>query len=126
MRLRSTIIAPIAIVALLAASVYAPLFHVHDDDADHAPLVHAHLPEPEVYEDETGVHMEAHHPHASARSIDLLTTIQGPVFHFEATIEAAILDLLEPQPSRGFVAAAPPRAHAPPAIASLPPRSPPV
>src|SRR5207253_706683 len=112
-----------ALVALLLATLYAPLFHVHAD-AGQALLVHAHFPELETAEDESVVHMESPHSHAAARSIDLLITISGHVIHFDAVIQSTSLDLIDLQPSRGFMAPASPRAHAPPALEFLTPRAP--
>ena len=114
----------IAVLALLLATVYAPLFHVHTGNGE-APLVHAHFPELEVAEDESVVHMERSHSHAVARSIDVLTTVATPSIHLTAAIESTDLDAAKPQPSLGFMPAASPRAHAPPALESLVPRAPP-
>ena len=113
-----------AVAALLAATVYAPLFHVHSDGGE-APLVHAHFPEIEVAEDESVVHMERPHSHGAARSIDVLTTVAGHFIQFSPAIESAYLPFIELQPSQGFVPLASPRAHAPPAVEFLTPRAPP-
>src|SRR5437870_5301834 len=74
-----------SVAALILATSYAPLFHVHVDAAG-APLIHAHLPEFENAEDERGVHMETLHSHSQARSLDILTTTGPPVTHFPAII----------------------------------------
>jgi hypothetical protein len=124
MRLERHIVVWGAVAALLSATLYAPLFHVHDEGAG-APLVHAHLPELEPVEDESVVHMEAPHSHSTARSIDLLITIAGQLIHLDTTFEISALALIELQPSPGFVAPASPRAHAPPALEFLTPRAPP-
>ena len=113
-----------AVLALLLATFYAPLFHVHSD-AGEAPLLHAHLPEQATLEDESAVHMEPSHSHAMAKAIDLLTTVESHFIHLDATLESVPLALVELQPSRGFLPAASPRAHAPPALESLVPRAPP-
>jgi hypothetical protein len=124
MRLERQILAWSALTALLLATLYAPLFHVHDEGAG-APLVHAHLPEIEPAEDESVVHMEAPHSHAAARSVDLLITIATQIIQLDATVESSALSLIELQPSAGFVPPAARRAHAPPALEFLTPRAPP-
>ena len=110
--------------ALLAATVYAPLFHIHTGGGE-APLLHAHFPELEVPEDESVVHMERPHSHAEARPVDVLTTIAAQFIHFDAAIQSTYIGFVEPQPSSGFMPAALPRAHAPPALDFLTPRAPP-
>jgi hypothetical protein len=112
-----------ALIALLVGTYYAPLFHVHSDGGES--VVHAHLPEPEDFDAESVVHIEAPHSHASARSIDILTTVATVIIHFDAVIESTSFAPIEPQPSQGFVAAASPRAHAPPGLPILIPRAPP-
>lgn len=124
MRHARQIIAWSAVAALLAATVYAPLFHVHADGTE-APLLHAHFPELERAEDESVVHMERPHSHAQARSIDVLTTTATHFIQLDAIIQSTYLNVAEPQPSRGFMRAASPRAHAPPALNFLTPRAPP-
>jgi hypothetical protein len=121
---RRHIIAWNALATLLAATFYAPLFHVHADEGE-AAVVHAHLPELELSDDESVVHMEAPHSHAAARSIDILITIAGRAFDLLGIIPEAPAVALTTSPSRGFVPTASPRAHAPPALRLLPPRSPP-
>src|SRR5258708_5651372 len=113
-----------AAAVLLIGTVYAPLFHVHMDTAE-APLIHAHFPELEVPEDESVVHMERPHSHATARSIDILTTTAVPLVHFDGVLHMAHVAFAELQPCCGFVSLASPRAHAPPALRSLIPRAPP-
>jgi hypothetical protein len=113
-----------AILALLLATIYAPLFHVHAG-AGEAPLLHAHFPELETPEDESVVHMEAGHSHADARSIDVLTTIAPDFCHCDVVIQTAYLIPDTPDASRGFVKTASARAHAPPVFRSLIPRAPP-
>jgi hypothetical protein len=111
--------------ALFVATVYAPLFHVHADEANEAPLVHAHFPELES-ENERVMHVEApHHSHGEARSIDFLTTTGAQFFQFDAIILSDHLDLEAGQTSSGFVTIDAPRAHAPPGVRSHIPRSPP-
>ena len=111
-------------MTLLSATLYAPLFHVHDEGAG-APLVHAHLPELVTAEDESVVHMEAPHSHAAARSIDLLITIACQLIQLDTAVESSAFLFMDPQPSAGFVPPAAPRAHAPPALEFLTPRAPP-
>ena len=113
-----------AMVALVLATIYAPLFHIHTDTGE-APLLHAHFPELEIAEDESVVHMERPHSHAEARSVDVLTTTAAHYIHFDAAIQSTSLNLAEPQPSRGFTPDASPRAHAPPPLDFLTPRAPP-
>ena len=113
-----------AVAALVAATVYAPLFHVHTDDGE-APLVHAHFPELETAEDEAVVHMEAPHPHALARSIDVLITLAAQSVQLDAVVQSSFLTLPDLETSSGFVPDASPRAHAPPAVESFIPRAPP-
>jgi hypothetical protein len=124
MRMHRQFTAWAAVAALVAATVYAPLFHVHSDSGE-APVLHAHFPELEIGENENVVHMESAHSHATARSIDILTTVACDFIHFDASLQSSSLILPDPQPSRGFVMAAAPRAHAPPSIRFLIPRAPP-
>jgi hypothetical protein len=119
------VIASTALAALIGASIYAPLFHVHADHDDEAPLVHSHFPELEHSDNEDFVHMEAPDSHAKARSVDVMVTIANHVFHFDAVIGETSFAPMERQPSPGFVPAASPRAHAPPALEFLTPRAPP-
>src|SRR5262245_60841987 len=113
MRLSRQIIAWTSMASLLAAIGYAPLFHVHTDTGQ-TPLVHSHLPDLEVSDDDSVVHMEPPHSHAASRSIDVLTTIASHIIQIDAAIQSSQHRIIEPQPSRGFVAATTPRAHAPP------------
>ena len=124
MRFRRHITAWIAVAALFAATIYAPLFHVHTDGSE-APLVHAHFPELESSDDESVVHMERPHSHAGARSLDVLTTIGVQFFHCDAVIQSTFAASIDSQPSHGFMPTASPRAHAPPALDFLTPRAPP-
>ena len=117
-------IAPGAIAALLVATLYAPLFHLHTD-AGEAPLLHAHFPELEVSEDESVVHMERPHSHAEARPVDLLITTMASAIHFDAALVGSDVMAIPAQPRCGFVSIAAPRAHAPPALQFLTPRAPP-
>ena len=113
-----------ALAALLLASLYAPLFHVHAG-AGEAPLLHAHLPELEDLQDESVVHMESAHSHAGARSIDLLITTAAHTVQLDAVLVSLHFDQNSVQPRCGFVPAAVTRAHDPPAVCSLIPRAPP-
>jgi hypothetical protein len=113
-----------AIVALILATVYAPFFHVHTH-AGGAAEVHAHLPELETAEDESVVHMEQPHSHATARSIDILTTTATPSIHLDAALLTSDFVLDQFLPCCGFVAVASPNAHAPPPLTSRIPRAPP-
>jgi hypothetical protein len=113
-----------ALVLLLSAALYAPLFHIHSDSGG-APLVHAHLPEPEISEDESVVHMESAHSHVAARSIDVLVTTASHFVHLDAVLSSRYAPLDVAQPSGGFVPVAVPRAHAPPEIRIRIPRAPP-
>src|SRR5262245_30609768 len=123
MRLARQIIAWGAAAALLAASVYAPLFHVHTSGGD-APLLHAHFPDLEIADDDSVVHIEKPHSHAGVRSVDVLITTAVQYVQFDAAVLSTYTDRFEVQPSRGFVPATPPRAHAPPALTLLIPRAP--
>ena len=111
-------------VALLAATLYAPLYHVHTDGGE-APVVHAHLPEIESAENEQVVHMEQSHSHATAKSVDLLLTIANKSVPFGAIVETSPLVLSQPEASSGFRPPAAPRAHAPPTREFTTPRAPP-
>src|SRR5262249_23147560 len=113
-----------AIVALIFATAYAPFFHVHPHEGG-AAVVHAHLPELEIPEDESVVHMEQPHSHAAARSIDILTTTVTPTIHLDAALLASQFVPMEQLPSSGFVTVVTPNAHAPPLIAYRIPRAPP-
>ena len=118
------IAACIAVAALMFATFYAPFFHVHAD-AHGAAVVHAHLPELETAEDESVVHMERPHSHATARSIDFLTTTAAPAFHLDVAIASSqgVEELL--LQCCGFVALAAPNAHSPPLLIFQNPRAPP-
>ena len=113
-----------AIAALIFALFYAPFFHVHSG-AGEAALIHAHLPELETAEDESVVHMESPHSHATARSIDFLTTTASPLIQLYAVIVTSEWVAETLLPSSGFVALAVPTAHGPPAVALQIPRAPP-
>src|SRR5262245_41953475 len=124
MRLARQIVAWSAAAALLAASVYAPLFHIHTAGAD-VPLLHAHFPDLETTDDDSVVHIEQPHSHAGVRSVDVLTTTAPQIVRFETAVHSVYAALPELRPSSGFVAATPARAHAPPALTLLIPRAPP-
>jgi hypothetical protein len=109
---------------LITATLYAPFFHVHAA-AGGAALVHAHLPELEFSEDESVVHMESNHSHATARSIDVLVTTASHFFHFDAVLSSEYSPCGAAHPSSGFVPTAVPRAHAPPESRHRIPRAPP-
>jgi hypothetical protein len=113
-----------ALAALLLATLYAPLFHVHSESAE-APLVHAHLPELEAFEDESVVHMEAPHGHAHARSIDLLVTAPAHGIHLDAVLISRNLEPDLTEPHAGFKPVTTTRAHDPPSNRPLIPRAPP-
>jgi hypothetical protein len=112
------------IAALLIATLYAPLFHVHTH-AGEAGLIHAHFPELESAEDESVVHMEAFHSHAAARSLDLLTTTLSQPVQLVATVVTIGAVLPAIVASHGFAADAVPRAHGPPDSRLQIPRAPP-
>ena len=113
-----------SVAALILATAYAPLFHVHTD-AGGAPLIHAHFSELETADDERVVHMEGHHSHSEARPIDILTTTAPTVTHFAAIILSAFFVVGAPEVCCGFVSQDMPRAHAPPPVRSHIPRAPP-
>ncbi len=113
-----------AIAALLVATLYAPLFHLHSHGGE-AQLLHAHLPDLAIAEDESVVHMEPPHSHADARSIDLLITTVAPLIQFDAVILTSAVIPSPTQPCCGFVSIDAPRAHAPPSARSRIPRAPP-
>jgi len=112
------------IAALLIATLYAPLFHVHMH-AGEAPLIHAHFPELASAEDESVVHMEAFHSHADARSLDLLTTTVVQPIHLDAAIVTSAAVMNPIVLSNGYVTAAAPVAHGPPDSELQIPRAPP-
>lgn len=119
-----SVIAGGTVAALLVATLYAPLFHVHMH-AGEAPLIHAHLPEVVQAEDESVVRMEAFHSHADAHSIDLLTTNVVQPVHLDAAVvtSAAVLNTIVL--SHGYVTVAAPVAHGPPLSELRIPRAPP-
>ena len=112
------------IAALLLATVYAPLFHIHADHDGDAALVHAHFPELEISEEENAVHLERPHAEDEARSVDVLTTTVPHAVHY-AVIVSTFGGVSEQRPRCGLVAADRPPPHAPPEIRSRIPRSPP-
>jgi hypothetical protein len=119
----------VAILSLLLAVLYAPLFHLHADH-DHegeAPFIHAHFPEM-VHHALTHSEQSAEplEDHVDARSVDLLTTnipalVQVPLFIIEEVLQIGA----DPTFS-GFAIAGNPHAHDPPALVRSNPRSPPV
>jgi hypothetical protein len=113
-----------SVAALMLATLYAPLFHVHID-ASGAPLVHAHLPELETAEDERVVHMESLHSHSEARSIDILTTTTPSVIQLEAVLVGDFVVTNAIDICFGFLSLDRPCAHAPPAVRPHIPRAPP-
>jgi hypothetical protein len=119
-----SVIAGGSVAALLIATLYAPLFHVHVHQGE-APLIHAHLPEIVPAEDESVVHMESFHSHAAARSLDLLTTTVVQPVHVDADIAASGVELNPIVLAPGYVAAAEPVAHGPPGSERQIPRAPP-
>ena len=112
------------VAALLLATLYAPLFHVHMH-AGEAPLIHAHLPEVVPTEDESVVHMETFHSHADARSLDLFTTTVVQPVHLDAAIVTSAAELNTIVLSHGYVRASAPVAHGPPDSKFQIPRAPP-
>jgi hypothetical protein len=120
---------PVAILSLLLAVLYAPLFHLHEDH-DHvggAPFIHAHLPEMAFHassHSEEGA--EPAEDHVDAPSVDFLTTniptlVQIPLFIIEE-----VLQLRADPTFSGFAVSGNPHAHDPPALIRSNPRSPPV
>jgi hypothetical protein len=118
------IIAGGTVAALLIATLYAPLFHVHLH-AGEAPLIHAHFPELAPTEDESVVHMEAFHSHADARSLDLLTTTIVQPIHLNLAIVSEVAAQRPTVVSHGYLMTAVPVAHGPPDSAPHIPRAPP-
>jgi hypothetical protein len=112
------------VAALLIATFWAPLIHVHVHDGA-APLVHAHLPELVPVEDESVVHMEAFHSHADARSLDLFTTTVVQPIQIDAAMVPSVAALTTIFLSHGHVAVAAPVAHGPPESELQIPRAPP-
>jgi hypothetical protein len=121
------ITAAYAIAAVLVGFVYAPLFHVHgagSHDAE-APILHAHFPEPETVP--PFIAFSSHHSHWAARSIDVLTAAAVQMIEVNAAITELPFEFDTGRISIGFVRSDDAtRAHAPPAVASLSPRAPPV
>jgi hypothetical protein len=113
-----------SVAALLIATLYAPLFHVHVH-AGEAPLVHAHLPELASTEDENVLHIEALHSHGDARSIDLLTTTFSSVTHLDVAIVTSVAALDTIVQSHGYMPAFTAVAHSPPDSKLQIPRAPP-
>jgi hypothetical protein len=112
------------IPAVLLAVFVAPLFHVHTH-AGEAGTIHAHLPELETGEDESGVHMESPHSHSAARSIDLVTSTSPQIIQFNATLVSVSTITEVPKLCCGFVALARAQAHSPPVPQFKTPRAPP-
>jgi hypothetical protein len=119
-----SVVAGGTVAALLIATLYAPLFHVHLH-AGQAPLIHAHFPEPPLSDDESVVHMEAFHSHADARSLDLLTTTVVQPVHLDAAIVTSATELNTIVLAHGYVTASTPVAHGPPDSEFQIPRAPP-
>ena len=90
------------------------------------PLVHAHLPEAEHGHWDDVPHVEPiHDSHHSSRSIDIFITAQPHEIAVHAVMLVSYVRIAPAPERRGFVSIATPRAHAPPALLSLIPRSPP-
>jgi hypothetical protein len=119
----------VAILSLLLAVFYAPLFHVHADH-DHeggTPFIHAHLPEMVLHgsiHSEEGV--EPLEDHVDARSVDFLIPNITTLVHVPLFIIEEVLQLTADQSFSGFAVAGSPHAHDPPALVPSNPRSPPV
>jgi hypothetical protein len=126
MAMRRRFSACLAMAAMLFALVSAPLFHVHDHDDDHAEsFIHAHFPEPEnVAHAEHAV--EAQHPQEHGRWIDLFAVNTPVSANYHAVAELfEPLSLVSPVVTRAVISIQILRAHSPPDITNLPPRSPP-
>ena len=120
------VIACTALAALLVAASYAPLVHVHVEEAGEAPLVHGHLLELEHDGAEDFVHVEPFHDsHHNARWIDIFTTTAAHVVTLDAIVLTSYISLQPAKTCCGFVSVAAPRAHAPPGLLARIPRSPP-
>lgn len=111
--------------ALLLALVYAPLFHLHDDEGTSGILIHAHFPNAEDAAQESLPAVETSHSEERTRSIDLLTATASPD-HVHAVL-GFDHSVFEPasQASVGKVSLPAPMAHAPPESRPSNPRSPP-
>ena len=115
----------VAVSAMLYAFVSAPLLHVHNRDDDHSEsLVHAHFPETE-HSVHAGYAIESNHsPHG--RAIDLFA-VSAP----ESLSNFAVAELSQvfsadlPVLTRAVFSVQSLRAHSPPHLSDLPPRSPP-
>jgi hypothetical protein len=113
------------LAALVLAGIYAPLVHVHAEEAGEASIVHGHLLEDEA-DHEDGVHVESpHESHRAARWIDMFTTTEVQVVTIEAIVVTSFIDLNPGSTSCGFVPMAVPRAHDPPGSLFRIPRAPP-
>jgi hypothetical protein len=117
-----------ALVSLLFAVVYGPMFHLHaDDDHERGAFIHAHFPDLPHLETEPGPEIEPNdHSHSTARSVDFLTTNTPDLVQVEFVAVEEPLIPAPPQRSAGFAVVDDPRAHAPPVVVSSIPRSPPV
>ena len=112
------------VAALLVATLYAPLFHVHMH-AGEAPLVHAHLPELASTEDEKVLHIEPSHSHSDVRSFDFLTTTVSPTIHLDVAIVPSVPVIDATPHSHGYLPAFTAVAHSPPASKFQTSRAPP-
>jgi hypothetical protein len=116
-----------ALVSLLLAVIYGPMFHLHEGDDHDGAFIHAHFPGLPHIETEPGPETEPNdHDHSSARSIDFLTTKAPQLIHIEFVTVEEPLVVVPPQSSEGFAIIDEPRAHAPPPVISSIPRSPPL
>jgi hypothetical protein len=116
----------LSVGAMVCALVSAPLFHYHDrDDYNPIPLIHAHFPDLENGLN-SGDTIETRHSHQEASWIDVLT-LNAPVI----PVVHAAAELTEPfrvrlvQAHRAVLSLGPVRAHSPPGLRRLAPRSPP-
>lgn len=114
----------VAIVCLCAAFLVAPAAHQHPaTDHDQPSLIHAHI---DFHDHGPLSHNHSlKESHAEIRFLDLFKARAVDSFSLDVLLEREVA-LVEAEPAKSDIAGAhEPKAHSPPQLDQLPPRSPP-
>jgi hypothetical protein len=119
----------VAVTAMLQALVFAPLFHVHDqDDHGHSgSFVHAHFPVSVHATSHSEHEVEPADSHEHVRWVDVFTLTAPVSAGFQAVVEfSEPLSVPSPEENRAVTSLQTVRSHSPPVLSGLTLRSPPV